>query len=160
MPDAGAGAGIGTHSRVTIARPRLSPRILHAGFERDTALDFEVELDVDGRCFEGSVTLYDPHLRGPGKRSGRWAPCRSTSCGTDRGWLHGQLEHGIGHARAIAGAQADDVERMLILALSGADWPDPVWWFEAESQPRIVLVVSVSADRPRSTPGDGEGVVR
>lgn len=117
--------------RVTIARPKVAPRILRSDFERDTALDFEVELNVDGKYFEGSVTLHDPYLCGPQRRSGRWAPCRSlpwpwAQHGPDRRWLHGQLNWGIDHARTIAGARADDVERSLILALSGAAW-DPIW---------------------------------
>jgi len=139
-----AAAGDSVVVRARIARPRPSPRGLLSDFERRTAVDFEVDLVVDGKAFEGSITMHDPYFGGASP-SGKWAPCRSsTLAGVDNGerWLHGGLMEGLRYARnqgwrrgegadssTSPGVRADAVERGLILALSGRHWPGDDRWY-------------------------------
>lgn len=130
----------GVRISVSIARPRPSPRVLGSQVERESAVDFEVALAVDGEPFEGSITVYDPYrswLPGP---SGRWAPCRSLVGGDDRGWLHGNLVAGIRQAAALAGDLGVAVTDNLFRALSGADWPPEDQWPMAMGMFRQLVV--------------------
>ena len=105
-------------------------------------LDFEVEIDVGGKIFEGSVTLRDPLILG--EQSGRWVPCRSLRSGSDRGWIHGRIEPAILLARAISGVQADDVELRMIAALSGASWPVARFLVGTDPNPTIDQTIWIS----------------
>jgi hypothetical protein len=141
---------------VTISSPRPSARALQSTRERESALDFDVCVEIS-TCrprdlmptwsVEGEVSLW--------MGRGGWQPCRSAPHGPDAGWIHGSLPAAVRDLRHESGSIGVDVSRRLIEVLSGVGWPTHSF-FRTPSAEALGIYhrASIELHRDAVIPGD------